>query len=140
MTPRLLWVPSHTAAGGEVYTDDGYAVATLQPYLDFLATQEVAQRRIHHIARVCIAAANWIAVEYPAGPTVLRETWEAYLVLAGNLEDLSDSRGLERVRRRVEILSGWSRFQHWYEPPELALSCVSTDDGCAPPMVNALVG
>lgn len=113
MTPRFILVPSRIPAGVEVYTSDGYRATGIQDYLDFLAAQAVSPRRIRRVARVLSAAARWIETERPAGPHVLRQTWEGYLLIPCAGSHLTD---VPRLLRQVEILNAWSRFQHWYDP------------------------
>ncbi len=115
MTDRFVVVPSFIAAGVEVYAANGEGAAWIQDYLDFLAAQAVSSTRIRRVAHVLIDAANWIAAERPDGPHVLRHTWEGYLLIASAGWDLDD---VPRLLRRVEILDGWSRFQHWYDPTQ----------------------
>ncbi len=113
MTAPIVAVPSFIPAGLEVYTATGDGVAWIQDYLDFLAAPGATAGRIRRVARVLIDAANWIMAERPDGPHVLRHTWEGYLLIACAGWDLDD---VPRLLRRVDILDGWSRFQHWYDP------------------------
>lgn len=113
MTNRLIAVPSYTSAGIEVYSSTGDGVAWIQDYLDFLAAQGATPEHIRRVARVLLDAANWILAEEPDAPHVLRATWEGYLFIACAGWTLAD---VPRLVRRVNILDGWSRFQHWYDP------------------------
>ncbi len=113
MTDRFVAVPSFTTAGVEVYSSTGEGAAWIQDYLDFLAAQAVSPTRIRRVAHVLVDAATWIVAERPDGPHVLHHTWEGYLLIACAGWCLDD---VPRLGRRVEILNGWSQFQHWYTP------------------------
>ncbi|MCL4352729.1 MAG: hypothetical protein M1318_08825, partial [Firmicutes bacterium] len=50
--------------------------------------------------------------ERPDGSYALRHIWEGYLLIACAVWDLDV---VPRLLHRLDILAGWSRFQHWYE-------------------------